>query len=107
MESKDANTHLQVRAELAPLFPSDSMFDSIEHASACFQNCPLGFSPSTIPNQFKMIQLKTKSWAVKPLHILELKSSFFSDRSLFPDRSIQFDNALLMTGIEHEWHSYR
>jgi hypothetical protein len=107
MESKDANTHLHVRAELASSFPSDSMFDSIEHASACFQNCSLGFSPSTIPNQFKTIQLKTKSWAVKPLQIHELKSSFFSDRSLFPDNSIQFDNALLMAGIEHESHSYR
>jgi hypothetical protein len=107
MTSKDANTHVQVRTELASSFATGSMFDSIEHASVCFQNCSLGFSPSTIPNQFKKIQLKTKTWAVKPLQVHELQSSFFSDRSLFPHNSIHFDNALLMEGIEHEWHSYR
>jgi len=107
MKSKDDHSHLQVRTELALSFPSGSMFDSIEHASSCFQNCSLGFSPSTIPNQFKTIQLKTKTWTVKPLHVHELQSSFFSDRSLFPDNSIQFDNALLMEGIEHEWHGCR
>lgn len=107
MKSEDDDTHLQIKAELSASFPPDSMFNSIEQASACFQNCALGFSPSIIPNQFKAIQLKTKTWSVKPLHVHELYSSFFSDRSLFPDNSIQFDNALLMKGIEHEWHSYR
>lgn len=103
MESDDLNTSLHIKAQVTNTFPSDSMFDSIEHASACFHDCPVGISPSTVANQFKAILLKTKTWAVKPLDIVHLESAFFEDRSLFPEDSIQFDNALLMEGIEHEW----
>ena len=105
MRSKDDHSTLQVQAQLADCFPSDSMFDSIAHASDCFRGCPVGVSPSTKPKEFKTIRLKTKTWAVKPLHVRSLESSYFEDRSLFPDGSIHFDNALLMEGIEHEWLS--
>ena len=33
-----------------------------------------------------------------------MRSSFFEDESLFPRGSVGFDCALLMRGIEHEWH---
>jgi hypothetical protein len=103
MKSKDGKTKLETVAHLTTDFPVKSMFDSIDHASCSFQNCPVGVSPSTNPNKFKTIQLKTKTWNVKPLEIQSLKSSFFEDKSLFPHDTIEFDNALLMEGIEHEW----
>ena len=34
-----------------------------------------------------------------------VQSSYFDDRAVFPAGSIEFDCALLMRGIEHEWHS--
>ena len=38
--------------------------------------------------------------------ILErVESSFFADRTLFPEGTAQFDSAFLMRGIKHEWHS--
>ena len=33
-----------------------------------------------------------------------VRSSYFDDHSVFPAGSIEFDCALLMRGIEHEWH---
>ena len=33
-----------------------------------------------------------------------VKSSFFDNRELFPAGSVDFDCALLMQGIDHEWH---
>ncbi len=30
---------------------------------------------------------------------------FFDNENDFPKGSVQFDNALLMTNVEHEWHS--
>jgi hypothetical protein len=33
----------------------------------------------------------------------KVESSFFEDRALFPPGSVQFDCALVMRGIEHEW----
>jgi hypothetical protein len=106
MRSKDDHSALQVDAHVTDVFPAGSMFDSIDHASACFHDCPVGVSPSTKPGIFKTIQLKTKSWAVKPLKVRSLKSSYFEDQSLFPAGAIVFDNALLMEGIEHEWLSH-
>ena len=106
MESEDEHANLDVEAQIADTFPSDSMFDSVAHASSCFHDCAVGVSPSTKPKKFKTIKLKTKTWAVKPLAVRSLKSSYFQDKSLFPDGSIHFDNALLMEGIEHEWLSH-
>jgi hypothetical protein len=105
MKSKDFHTSLHVQAERSNLFPRDSMFDSIDHASKCFHDCHVGVSPSAIPNRFKTIRLITKTWDVKPLHVYALQSTFFEDKAVFPEGSIAFDNALLMEGIEHEWHS--
>jgi hypothetical protein len=105
IDSNDGTSSLHVEAKLGDSFPHHSMFDSIDHASSCFKECFTGVSPSTSPNRFKTIHLITKTWDVKPLHIEELHSSYFEDRSLFPEDSIEFDNALLMEGIEHEWRS--
>jgi hypothetical protein len=106
MKSKDASSELQIKAELANVFPAVSMFDSLEHASACFQKCAVGISLSQKPNQLKVIQLKTRTWLVTPLHVQELRSSYFENSDLFPTDQIHFDNALLMENIEHEWHGY-
>lgn len=105
MTSRDGETALKVNAQLDNTFSASSMFDSLQHASSCFQSCPLGVSPSTHPKRFKTIHLKTKTWNVKPLKVQTLKSSFFEDKSRFPGGTIEFDHALLMEGIEHEWLS--
>ena len=33
-----------------------------------------------------------------------LESSYFDDRSVFPEGSIEFDHALIMRNLSHEWH---
>jgi len=104
MQSRDDHASLDIEARLSDAFPSDSMFDSMAHASGCFRDCPIGVSPSARPEEFKMIELRTKTWSVKPLHIRRLQSSYFEDCHIFPEGSIHFDNALLMQGVEHEWH---
>jgi len=38
-----------------------------------------------------------------PLEALQVHSSFYENEAIFPKGSIQFDNALLMTQVEHEW----
>lgn len=105
MESSDKYSSLSIEADLSEAFPVDSMFDSLDHASAVFQGCQTGVSPSTHPESYKRVRLETKSWIVKPLVVRKLQSSYFEDQLTFPQHTIQFDNALLMEGIEHEWHS--
>jgi hypothetical protein len=50
------------------------------------------------------MELRCQRWQVEPLAVSAVRSSVFDDRQLFPAGSIEFDSALLMRGIEHEWH---
>lgn len=51
------------------------------------------------------LTLEAKTWEVKPMKLDGVSSSFFDDRSVFPEGTIEFDHALIMKNIEHEWHS--
>ena len=63
----------------------------------------IGYSPNA--NNFDGLKLETYKWEVKPLEVINIKSSFFENKNIFPEGTIQFDNALLMENIEHEWKS--
>ncbi len=56
------------------------------------------------PSQFDGLELRSFNWQVQPLAVDKVESSFFENRALFPPDSVKFDCALLMRGIEHEWH---
>lgn len=103
MQSRDGYATVSVEAHHSTIFSKDSMFDSLDQASTCFKDYCVGISPSFQPDRFKFIRLETKTWSVQPLRVSKLSSSYFEDRSIFPEGSIQFDNALLMQGIQHRW----
>ena len=84
--------------------PSSSVFDSLAEASAFFQAGSLGYSATPDPARFQGLELNCQNWQVTPLDVDEVRSSFFDDPARFPPGSIEFDCALLMRGIEHEWH---
>jgi hypothetical protein len=44
---------------------------------------------------------------VRPLEVHNVHSSFYTNEQVFPKGSILFDNALLMTRVEHEWKSMK
>lgn len=84
-------------------FSDKSIFDTLESASDFFQNGDLGYSPNK--DKLEGLKLNTLKWEVRPLEVLTLKSSYFENDAMFPKGSVTFDNALLMTNIEHEWQS--
>jgi len=51
------------------------------------------------------IELRTHGWTVEALQVDEVHSSYFSDEARFPKGSVEFDRALLMRNLGHEWHS--
>jgi uncharacterized protein YqjF (DUF2071 family) len=104
LQSDDGVTSMSVRARLAETVQASSVFASLEEASAFFQAGSLGYSATPDPSRFQGLELRCRNWQVEPLEVEEVHSSFFEDRSLFPKGSIEFDCALLMRGIEHEWH---
>jgi hypothetical protein len=104
LRSDDGVTSMSVRGHRADRLPASSVFRSLEEASAFFQAGSLGYSATADPSRFQGLELRCLNWQVEPLAVDEVRSSFFEEESLFPKSSIEFDSALLMRGIEHEWH---
>lgn len=104
LNSDDRQTHLLVEGHDAHKLPATSIFGSLMEASDFFQKGSLGYSVTAKPDQFDGLELRSFNWQVQPLAVGKVKSSFFEDRALFPAGSVEFDCALLMRGIEHEWH---
>jgi hypothetical protein len=80
------------------------VFSSLEDASAFFQAGSLGYSATLDPARFQGLELRCFDWQVEPLEVEEVHSSCYDDVSHYPKGSIEFDSALMMRGIEHEWH---
>ena len=97
------DTSISINADLTDILDPSSIFETLENASAFFQAGAVGYSPNG--NKYDGLELRTENWKVQPLAVNEVHSSFFEDEALFLKGSVQFDNALLMTEIAHEWHS--
>lgn len=97
------NTEIVIEAKESNEFNKESIFYTLEEASSFFENGDLGYSPNK--DKFDGLRLKAYKWEVRPLEVSKVKSSFFENEEIFPIGSVTFDNALLMTNIEHEWKS--
>ncbi len=104
MRSVDGSAHVLVDAQLSQNLPAESVFESVAEVSQFFESGALGYSPSSKHGQFDGLELRTFNWHVEPLTVSQIQSSFFDDRHVFPPGSVAFDNAILMRGIDHEWH---
>jgi len=101
MTSDDDETHVSVTGKRAESLPTGSIFDSVSEASRFFEQGSLGHSPNERKEEYEAIELRTFEWEVTPLAVEDVESSYFEQ---FSDDSVTFDHALLMEGIEHEWH---
>ncbi len=96
-------TEVSIDTTETNLFSNKSIFETLDNASDFFEKGDLGYSPNKY--KFDGLKLKAYNWEVIPLDVLRVKSSFFENEEIFPKGSVVFDNALLMTNIEHEWKS--
>ena len=96
-------TSISIDAEETDNIPANSIFKNLENVSAFFEKGAVGYSPNA--SKFDGLELKTFEWKMHPLKVSAVQSSFFENESIFPKGSVQFDNALLMKKIKHEWHS--
>ncbi|MGC4104384.1 DUF2071 domain-containing protein [Ferruginibacter sp.] len=101
-KSSDGTTISIDGEETATLNPN-SIFKTLDTASKFFENGAIGYSPNG--DKFDRLDLEAFNWQARPLKVKSVHSSFFENENLFPKGSVQFDNALIMTQIKHEWHS--
>ncbi len=96
------DTCITIDAREVEEFDQRSIFKTLDNVSSFFEKGSVGYSPNG--NTYEGLKLKVYNWKVIPLEVIRVKSTFFEDETVFPKGSVQFDNALLMTNIEHEWH---
>lgn len=104
MRSDDGEVEVSLRGRVVAAVPRSSCFGSLAVASAFFEAGSLGFSARSGSDELDAMRLSTDSWQVEALALDEVYSSYFADEARFPPGSVEFDCALLMRDIPHEWH---
>lgn len=106
VNSSDGGSPLvEIKAVETEIFPETSIFSSLEESSRFFEAGCIGYSSRPDSCVLDGLTLKVPEWRVSPLEVRRLRSAFFDDRDIFPPGQIEFDHALLMRDISHEWHS--
>ena len=105
MNSNDGRARVAVGGQTSDKLPENSVFATIAECSQFFETGSLGYSQSHLSDQFDGLELKTSNWSMQSLSVSNVESSFFNNRQNFPNGSVELDNALLMRGIDHQWHS--
>jgi hypothetical protein len=104
MRSLDGTVSVKVVGDDTDSLPSSSCFGSLSEASAFFESGSLGYSITRDGNRLDGLLLRTLDWRLRALSVSEVQSSFFADRQRFPEGSTEFDHALVMRDLRHEWH---
>jgi len=105
MRSDDQTVAIEFKGKNAEELPKTSVFTSLAAASNFFEPGSLGFSATSGAHRLDGVMLQTKEWRVDALDLSFVRSSFYDDTKIFPSGSIEFDHALIMRNIKHEWHS--
>jgi hypothetical protein len=94
---------VRVDARETDRFPPDSVFPDLPAASDYHECASLGYSPAPDGECLEGVELATDEWRVEPLAVDDVRASFLEEE--LPDDAVEFDNALLMRDIGHEWRS--
>ena len=105
MHSEDGVARVRVAARVAETWPDGSAFSNLDEASAFFAAGSLGWSAGNRPGELDGLELQSFGWRMESLLVERVESSFFDNTNDFPPGTVQFDSALLMRGIQHEWHA--
>ena len=107
MRSADGRVEIDIVGREAQQMADTSVFRSVNDASAFFEPGSIGYSATASGRRLDGVVLTTESWSVAPLAIERAHSSYFENTGMFPKGSIDFDCALVMRNIEHEWEGQR
>jgi hypothetical protein len=105
VQMDSASSHVLIEGHVAAALPAGSVFKTLAAASEFFERGALGYSATSRHGRFDGLTLSTQAWKVEPLQVTRVESSFFEDREHFPAGSAEFDCALLMRNVPHEWRA--
>lgn len=100
MRSRDGQVEVAVAARRADEVMAGSVFATLEEASAFFRGAPVGYAATPAAGVFDGVTLATDGWAIAPLRLDEVRSSFFD---ALPEGSAVPDSAFLMADLGTTW----
>ncbi|HVH98593.1 MAG TPA: DUF2071 domain-containing protein [Enhygromyxa sp.] len=95
---------ITVRGRPTKAWPSTSVFEALDQASAFYSRGVRGWSPNG-RGELEAVDLCISQWRCTAFELDALHSSYFADTERFPAGSVEFDHALFMQDIQHEWHA--
>lgn len=105
MRSLDSSVSVGFVGDDCSVLPTTSCFGSLLEASEFFRRGSLGYSATGEGDRLDGLSLRTLEWRVNAMSVVSIQSSYFSDEVCFPVGSIEFDHALVMRDMAHEWHA--
>ncbi|MEY2507986.1 MAG: hypothetical protein QOH01_2315 [Verrucomicrobiota bacterium] len=102
---QDGSEEAHFKGRVGQALPDTSLFDTVEQAASFFSLGATGYSATREKGHYHGMELRSLDWSIDPMEVEAAHTSFFSDRARFPEGSVELDCALVMRGIEHEWHS--
>ena len=102
---KDNKSLMAIKATVVEDLPTESVFKNTKEVSDFFRTGNIGWSSRKNSTQFDAIELTTVEWNMEPLIVSESFSAYFSDTSMFPKGSVEFDSAMIMRNLKHSWVS--
>ncbi|MBA3573251.1 MAG: DUF2071 domain-containing protein [Pyrinomonadaceae bacterium] len=102
---QDGSEEARFKGLVGQALPDGSLFDTVEQAASFFSLGATGYSATHQEGHYHGMELRSLDWSIQPMQVEDAHTSFFSDRTRFPEGSVELDCALVMRGIKHEWHS--
>ena len=103
MRSRDGDVRILVRARPSDTVMDGSVFPDLDAASTFFRTAPVGHAATPNPGTFDGVELRTTGWALEPLQLEEVVSSWFDDPARVPPRAAVLDSGFLMCRLETAW----
>ncbi|MBS1992501.1 MAG: DUF2071 domain-containing protein [Cyanobacteria bacterium SZAS LIN-3] len=101
-----ADAHVKGQDSIGDAFTSQA-FANFEEARAFFAAGACGFNCTGDGQKLEGMELVTREWLARPVSMERTDSAFYTDEAKWPRGSVEFDCALIMRDIEHEWHEIR
>ena len=105
VSSYDGDVEIAVAAHRSDAVMPGSVFGSLEDASSFFRCAPLGYAATPTEGVFDGVALATGGWAIAPLHLDEVRSSYFDDPNRFGAGAAVPDSAFLMADLDTTWRA--
>jgi len=105
VSSDDGEVGIAVEAHRSDEVMQGSVFKHVEEASRFFRCAPLGYAATPAEGVFDGVELTAAGWAIEPLQLDEVRSSFFDNRDRFAAGTVVPDSAFLMADLDTNWRA--